>query len=1498
MPTGNIFDSFWVMSTTSNTHQLPIWYKAKTRRYLRISYISYTVPGRNYLRCFWSPDGSCESPPTTPRPCPPGTTRTVSGSCEAIKTPSCPFGTILRPDGSCGSINPPTTPKPCPPGTILTASGLCEAVVSPTPGCPFGTIQKPDGSCETRTTPAPPRPCPPGTIRTGSGLCEAVVSPTPGCPFGTIQKPDGSCETRSTPAPPRPCPPGTIRTGSGLCEAIVSPTPGCPFGTIQRPDGSCETRTTPAPPRPCPPGTIRTGSGLCEAVVSPTPGCPFGTIQRPDGSCETRTTPAPPRPCPPGTIRTGSGLCEAIVSPTPGCPFGTIQRPDGSCETRSTPAPPRPCPPGTIRTGSGLCEAVVSPTPGCPFGTIQRPDGSCETRTTPAPPRPCPPGTIRTGSGLCEAVVSPTPGCPFGTIQRPDGSCETRTTPAPPRPCPPGTIRTGSGLCEAIVSPTPGCPFGTIQRPDGSCETRSTPAPPRPCPPGTIRTGSGLCEALRTISCPFGTVQRPDGSCEARTPPPVIQKCPPGTVLTASGLCEATRIPISCPFGTIQRPDGTCEQPPIVSSTPRPCPTGTFLTSSGLCESPVTPSPTTPGYTYPKPCPPGTFKTPAGLCETPIVTTPRPQCPFGTYLTPSGSCETPRPTSPKPPPSTTASREYLPPVTPTQYVPTVTQKPHQPSVTPAKPFRPSITSQQPQVTPSRPFQPSVTPARPFQPSSTPQVPSTTIKPNYPQVTTPKPYEPPITTQRPYPSSTLPNPFVSTPATYYPVPQCKNGFIPDPRGNCVSRQNCPPGSKLSASGQYCENEIIKPRPSCGPGQILSTTGACIYAPQSTPSPTSKPPTCGPGQVFSPTSGKCEYSSSPRPRPRPTPRPSSTPGYEYTKPITPLCEPGQLLSASGSCVYTPHRITTSTPRPKLSCGQGQVPNPSGIGCIYPKTPRPTFPSLVTKPTVSCPFGTKLSPITQECVEQPQRVSCRPGQIPSSSGSGCEYPKTPKPTFPEVTTKQSISCPFGAKLSPITKECITTYPSSTTRPTTSRQCPDGQYNKTVFTVIKYLNRVRVSKAFFTIRTFLYRFHNRSASKTETVRSWPNTDTHRPISRPTPAPSCGSGQILSSSGICVYSFQSTPKPTPIRKQCASGQVISPSGFCVYSPSSSSTCGPNQILSPSGNCIYDSRPRPTKPTISCGPGQELSSTGSCIYPIKPIPTTTPNLSTGYEYPKPTVPFPAPSTTKKPTDCGPGQGLSPSGMCTYTTPSPSRKPSCPLGQVLSSSGSSIPEEPDKVDQGTNIESIKIATNPPPTSPPNRPNINVEQNNSPPVGCAAALKCVQEIYCTAEGFVSPVPVVLTKEQELLRAPTTECKDLETGIIGKCCRDLNYKDPWPSANLVNGVDNGQYKEDNFYGQSELLGSNRLTRSFNATGGDRPRVRTSVVSINAEDDHTNCGERHHDTKPLGEGPIDAKFAEYPWQAMILRDSNRSLLCGGAIIRKKCRFNYGPLCGRVRRA
>lgn len=90
--------------------------------------------------------------------------------------------------------------------------------------------------------------------------------------------------------------------------------------------------------------------------------------------------------------------------------------------------------------------------------------------------------------------------------------------------------------------------------------------------------------------------------------------------------------------------------------------------------------------------------------------------------------------------------------------------------------------------------------------------------------------------------------------------------------------------------------------------------------------------------------------------------------------------------------------------------------------------------------------------------------------------------------------------------------------------------------------------------------------------------------------------------------------------------------------------------------------------------------------------------------------------------------------------------------ILASLGNQYYEEPDNESE-PNTPDKSIITKPKKPSSPRPPPPPPNGETTIPAGCAAALKCVQEIYCTVEGFVSPVPVVLTKEQELLRAPTT-------------------------------------------------------------------------------------------------------------------------------------------------
>ncbi|CAH0601978.1 unnamed protein product [Chrysodeixis includens] len=87
----------------------------------------------------------------------------------------------------------------------------------------------------------------------------------------------------------------------------------------------------------------------------------------------------------------------------------------------------------------------------------------------------------------------------------------------------------------------------------------------------------------------------------------------------------------------------------------------------------------------------------------------------------------------------------------------------------------------------------------------------------------------------------------------------------------------------------------------------------------------------------------------------------------------------------------------------------------------------------------------------------------------------------------------------------------------------------------------------------------------------------------------------------------------------------------------------------------------------------------------------------------------------------------------------------------------------------------------------------------PSACAAALKCTPVEFCSADGVISNTTVVLTRDQEIYRVPLTDCKDLSSGLIGKCCRDPFYTDPWPVNQLGKWINNafgpnGSYVPDN--------------------------------------------------------------------------------------------------------
>lgn len=130
------------------------------------------------------------------------------------------------------------------------------------------------------------------------------------------------------------------------------------------------------------------------------------------------------------------------------------------------------------------------------------------------------------------------------------------------------------------------------------------------------------------------------------------------------------------------------------------------------------------------------------------------------------------------------------------------------------------------------------------------------------------------------------------------------------------------------------------------------------------------------------------------------------------------------------------------------------------------------------------------------------------------------------------------------------------------------------------------------------------------------------------------------------------------------------------------------------------------------------------------------------------------------------------------------------------------------------------------------------------------------------MISKTAVQLSPEEEAFRVPMTDCRNNEEGFVGKCCRDPDYVDPWPVGQL------GQYNP-------QILGFD--------DGSYKPNRRGQYTPVNYDPVPAGtCQPVYRDrlSQPRGAGPVDTGFAEIPWQAMVLLDTNRSLLCGGSII------------------
>jgi len=62
-----------------------------------------------------------------------------------------------------------------------------------------------------------------------------------------------------------------------------------------------------------------------------------------------------------------------------------------------------------------------------------------------------------------------------------------------------------------------------------------------------------------------------------------------------------------------------------------------------------------------------------------------------------------------------------------------------------------------------------------------------------------------------------------------------------------------------------------------------------------------------------------------------------------------------------------------------------------------------------------------------------------------------------------------------------------------------------------------------------------------------------------------------------------------------------------------------------------------------------------------------------------------------------------------------------------------------------------------------------------------MKCIRREYCDFDGVMTNNIIQSTPELEMLRVPLIPCVNRQnSNSIDVCCRDPNYKDPWPNMN----------------------------------------------------------------------------------------------------------------------
>merc|ERR1711973_655930 len=114
-------------------------------------------------------------------------------------------------------------------------------------------------------------------------------------------------------------------------------------------------------------------------------------------------------------------------------------------------------------------------------------------------------------------------------------------------------------------------------------------------------------------------------------------------------------------------------------------------------------------------------------------------------------------------------------------------------------------------------------------------------------------------------------------------------------------------------------------------------------------------------------------------------------------------------------------------------------------------------------------------------------------------------------------------------------------------------------------------------------------------------------------------------------------------------------------------------------------------------------------------------------------------------------------------------------------------------------------------------MGIPADQKPYTKCPSVMKCVPKENCDFDGVMTNDIIQSTPELDMLRVPLIPCINRQRGNnIDVCCRDPNYKDPWPDMNGNNGNNRGNGNNGN-NGNNRGNGNNGNGNNFQGNGNN---------------------------------------------------------------------------------